>query len=82
MISVEYNLLRSVAVKTVRHLGVVGECNIQFTLNPNSREVQKQLLVDNVLISSITIIERTSLLFSIIVYKMNNENNNKNNMKC
>lgn len=35
----EYNLLRSVAIKTVRHLGVVGECNIQYALNPLSREV-------------------------------------------
>ena len=40
-ICVEYNLLRSVSIKTVRHLGVVGECNIQFALNPSSREVQK-----------------------------------------
>jgi carbamoyl-phosphate synthase/aspartate carbamoyltransferase/dihydroorotase len=30
----EYNLLRSVAIKVVRHLGIVGECNIQFALNP------------------------------------------------
>lgn len=35
----EYNLLRSVAIKTVRHLGVVGECNIQYALNPDSKEV-------------------------------------------
>lgn len=35
----EYNLLRSVAIKTVRHLGVVGECNIQYALNPDSRQV-------------------------------------------
>lgn len=36
---VEYNMLRSVAIKTVRHLGVIGECNIQYALNPNSKEV-------------------------------------------
>lgn len=30
----EYQLLRRVAIDTVRHLGVVGECNIQFALNP------------------------------------------------
>jgi carbamoyl-phosphate synthase large subunit len=30
----EYQLLRSVAIKTIRHLGIVGECNIQFALNP------------------------------------------------
>ena len=35
----EYNLLRSVAIKTVRHIGVVGECNIQYALNPDSRQV-------------------------------------------
>eukprot|EP00054_Salpingoeca_dolichothecata_P028953 m.223990 g.223990 ORF g.223990 m.223990 type:complete len:2153 (-) comp26355_c0_seq2:43-6501(-) len=34
----EYNLLRSVACKVVRHLGVVGECNIQYALNPESSE--------------------------------------------
>ena len=32
-------MLRSVAIKTVRHLGVVGECNIQYALNPDSKEV-------------------------------------------
>lgn len=30
----EYQRLRSIAIKTVRHLGVVGECNIQYALNP------------------------------------------------
>ena len=30
----EYNLLRSVSIKVVRHLGIVGECNVQFALNP------------------------------------------------
>ena len=38
--NMEYNILRSVAIKTVRHLGVVGECNIQYALNPDSRQVQ------------------------------------------
>ncbi len=32
----EYQLLRSVAIRTVRHLGVVGECNIQYALDPDS----------------------------------------------
>lgn len=32
----EYHLLRQVAIQVVRHLGVVGECNIQFALNPDS----------------------------------------------
>jgi len=30
----EYHMLREIAVKTVRHLGIVGECNIQYALNP------------------------------------------------
>ena len=30
----EYQLLRSVALKTIRHLGIVGECNIQYALDP------------------------------------------------
>lgn len=34
----EYNMLRTAAVKVIRHLGVVGECNIQYALNPNSKE--------------------------------------------
>lgn len=34
----EYNMLRSCAVKVIRHLGVVGECNIQYALNPESKE--------------------------------------------
>jgi carbamoylphosphate synthase large subunit len=34
----EYHMLRSAAIKVIRHLGVVGECNIQYALNPTSRE--------------------------------------------
>ncbi|CAF4122334.1 unnamed protein product [Rotaria sp. Silwood2] len=34
----EYNLLRSVSIKVVRHLGIVGECNVQFALSPFSNE--------------------------------------------
>jgi len=34
----EYYMLRRVAIKVVKHLGVVGECNIQYALNPNSKE--------------------------------------------
>ena len=34
----EYNMLRSVACKVVRHIGIVGECNIQYALNPQSQE--------------------------------------------
>jgi Carbamoyl-phosphate synthase L chain, ATP binding domain len=34
----EYHMLRSAAIKVIRHLGVVGECNIQYALNPASKE--------------------------------------------
>ena len=34
----EYQMLRAVAIKTVRHLGIVGECNIQYALDPRSRD--------------------------------------------
>ena len=33
----EYHLLREIAIRTVRHLGVVGECNIQYALDPQVR---------------------------------------------
>lgn len=34
----EYHMLRSAAIKIVSHLGVVGECNVQYALNPKSLE--------------------------------------------
>lgn len=34
----EYNLLRTTAIKVIRSFGVVGECNIQYALNPNAEE--------------------------------------------
>lgn len=34
----EYNMLRSVAIKTIKNLGVIGECNIQYALDPLSME--------------------------------------------
>ena len=34
----DYNMLRTTAVNVIRHLGVIGECNIQYALNPDSRE--------------------------------------------
>ncbi|GFT04194.1 CAD protein [Nephila pilipes] len=34
----EYNKLRTTAIKVVRHFGIVGECNIQYALNPNLQE--------------------------------------------
>ena len=34
----EYQKLRSIAIKAIRHLGIVGECNIQYALDPKSDE--------------------------------------------
>src|SRR5207237_1605229 len=34
----EYQMLRDVALKTIRHLGIVGECNIQYALDPRSSD--------------------------------------------
>ncbi|MBI2589060.1 carbamoyl-phosphate synthase (glutamine-hydrolyzing) large subunit [Candidatus Saccharibacteria bacterium] len=32
----EYHQLRETALKTIEHLGIIGECNIQFALNPSN----------------------------------------------
>ncbi|VDO98634.1 unnamed protein product [Soboliphyme baturini] len=32
----EYNMLREASIRIVRHLCIVGECNVQFALDPNS----------------------------------------------
>merc|ERR1719311_1190694 len=34
----EYHMLRTTAIKVVRHLGIIGECNIQYALDPNSED--------------------------------------------
>ena len=34
----EYQMLRSIALKVIRHLKIVGECNIQYALDPKSRK--------------------------------------------
>ncbi len=34
----EYHRLRSIAIKVVRHLKIVGECNIQYALNPQTSD--------------------------------------------
>ncbi|RYU76384.1 carbamoyl-phosphate synthase (glutamine-hydrolyzing) large subunit [Hymenobacter persicinus] len=34
----EYHKLRSIGIKTIRHLGIVGECNIQYALDPKSED--------------------------------------------
>ncbi len=30
--------LRSIGIKLIRHLGIIGECNIQYALNPDSED--------------------------------------------
>lgn len=34
----EYYMLRATALKVIRHFGIVGECNIQYALSPDSEE--------------------------------------------
>ncbi|NOU58199.1 carbamoyl-phosphate synthase (glutamine-hydrolyzing) large subunit [Marinifilum sp. JC070] len=34
----EYHKLRALAIKIIRHMGVVGECNVQYALDPNSED--------------------------------------------
>ncbi len=34
----EYNLLRETGQKVIRALGIIGECNIQFAVNPRSED--------------------------------------------
>ncbi len=34
----EYHKLREIAIRVIRHLGIVGECNIQYALHPQSED--------------------------------------------
>lgn len=34
----EYHKLREISIKVIRHLGIIGECNIQFALDPYSED--------------------------------------------
>ena len=34
----EYHKLRQLAIKIIRHIGIVGECNVQYALDPNSED--------------------------------------------
>jgi carbamoyl-phosphate synthase large subunit len=36
----EYHGLREIAIEVIRHLGIVGECNIQFALNPQPKKLE------------------------------------------
>ena len=34
----EYHKLRALAIKIIRHIGIVGECNVQYTFDPQSED--------------------------------------------
>lgn len=34
----EYHKLRQLSIKIIRHIGIVGECNVQYALDPNSED--------------------------------------------
>ena len=34
----EYHKLREIAIKIVRHIGIIGECNVQYALDPESED--------------------------------------------
>jgi len=34
----DYHMLRSSAMRVARHLGIIGECNVQFALDTATRE--------------------------------------------
>lgn len=34
----EYHKLRKIAIELIRHIGVVGECNVQYALDPDSED--------------------------------------------
>ena len=34
----EYHKLRELAIKIIRHIGIIGECNVQYALDPNSED--------------------------------------------
>lgn len=34
----EYHKLREISIRVIRHIGVIGECNIQFAFDPNSED--------------------------------------------
>lgn len=34
----EYHNLREISIRTIRHIGIVGECNIQYAVDPESED--------------------------------------------
>jgi len=43
----EYFMLRATALRVIRHFGIIGECNIQFALNPENMEVLSFVILYN-----------------------------------
>ena len=37
----EYHSLREIGIRVIRHLGIIGECNIQYALKPNPKNSHK-----------------------------------------
>ena len=34
----DYHLLRKIAIKIIRHIGIIGECNVQYAYDPSSMD--------------------------------------------
>ncbi len=34
----EYHKLRAIAIRIIRHIGIIGECNVQYALDPDSED--------------------------------------------
>ena len=34
----EYHKLRALSIKIIRHIGIIGECNVQYAFDPNSED--------------------------------------------
>lgn len=60
----EYHTLRSIAIKIVRSLKVVGECNVQFALNPNPKPKMGENKIDYYVIEMNARLSRSSALAS------------------
>lgn len=60
----EYHTLRSISIKIVRSLGIVGECNVQFALNPQPKAESSENTIDYYVIEVNARLSRSSALAS------------------
>ncbi len=60
----EYHRLREISIKAIRHLGIIGECNIQFALNPKPNSKRLENYVDYRIIEVNARLSRSSALAS------------------